>query len=158
MGKQMSVDHQGLPHPASLLFYRIPVKEDLLCSVSYKHSSMEIFLYEAVLISELPLGATFTETQQGVLDGFKLPQTSPLLEASPGKPELLALSIVSEKGFFIFSTNFANKYSLTVPFRMLIAFIPGFRTQCPREHWGNYSNYNFYLCFLHLLVSSRGVI
>lgn len=139
----MGVDHQGLPCPTSLCFYRIPVIEEILCSVLYKHSSMERFLYKALLISEPPLGTKFTETHQGVLDGFKLPQMSSLLEASSGKPELLALSIASEKGFFIFSTNFANKCGLTAPFRMLIAFIPGFRIQCPREHSVNYSNYNF---------------
>lgn len=105
--------------------------------------SMERLLYKALLISVPPLGAKFTATHQGVLDAFKLPWMSSLLEASSGKPELLALSIASEKGFFIFSANFANKCGLTAPFRMLIDFIPGFRIQCPREHSVNYSNYNF---------------
>jgi len=61
---------------------------------------MERFLYKALLISEPPLGAKFTETHQGVVDGFKLPQMSSVLEASAGKPELLALSIAGEKVFF----------------------------------------------------------
>lgn len=87
----------------------------------YKHSSMERFLYRALLISEPPLGAKFTEIHHTVLDGFKLPQMSSLLEVSSDKPELLALSVASEKGFFIFSTNFANKCGLTAPFRTLIA-------------------------------------
>lgn len=142
LGKQMSVDHQCLPHPISLHCYGIPVIEEILCSVLYKHSSTERFLFKALLISEPPSGAKSTETHQGVLDGFKLPQMSSLLEAASGKPELLVLSIASEKGFFIFSTNFANKCGLTAPFRMMIAFIPGFRIQCPRERSVNYSNYN----------------
>lgn len=112
-------------------------------SVLYKHSTMERFLYKALLISEHPLGAQLREAHQGVLDGFKLPQMSSLLEASSGKPELLPLSVASKRGFFIFSTNFANKCGLTAPFRMLIAFIPGFRIQCPREHSVSYSNYSF---------------
>lgn len=115
----------------------------MLSTVLYKHSSMERFLYGALLISKPPLGAKFAEIHHTVLDGFKLPQMPSLLEVSSDKPELLALSVASEKGFFIFSTNFANKCGLTAPFRMLIAFILGFRIQSPREHSVNYSNYNF---------------
>lgn len=117
--------------------------EQILCSLLHKHSAMERFLYKVLLISEDPLGAQLRESHWGVLDGFKLPQMSSLLEASSGKPELLPLSIASKRGFFIISTNFANKCGLTAPFRMLIAFIPGFRIQCPREHSVRYSNYDF---------------
>lgn len=124
-------------------FYRIPVTEEVLCSILHKYSSMERFLYKALLISEPPLGAKFAEAYLGVINGFKLPQMSSLLEASSGKLELFVLSIASEKGFFIFSTDFVNKCGLTAQFRMLIAFMPDFRTQCPREHSMNYTNYNF---------------
>lgn len=106
--------------------------EEIQSSLLYKYSAMERFLYTVLLISEDPLGAQLREAHQGVLDGFKLPQMSSLLEASSGKPELLPLSIASKRGFFILSTNFANKCGLTAAFRMLIAFIPGFRIPVPK--------------------------
>lgn len=124
------------------MFLQNTCYEEILCSVLCKHLCMQRFLYKALLISESPLGAKFAETHEGVLNGFKLPQMSSLLEAFSGKPELLALSVASKKGFFIFSTNFANKCDLTALLRMLVVFVPGFRIQCSREHTTAITTFN----------------